>query len=331
MESFGMNRCIIDNWSLANAAWLLEGGLTGIQADETAWHLRALDDHIVGGSPSGDELPHHAQGIDTPSAYLGSLSNLATGILLFDSLAFVENGFERSWTTYEVFTNETSDLLVPLAAPPRLDSEYYGDQIVGGLNFYLYMAKTHSCDVMLNPVRSSHLTQELRLDDLSHLDYIQDLLQAVDCEVRKRIESSPSRIVRLGAIANLRLPPILHLVLSQCTSRADILEVARQMRNLKPAQSLRSVLGGVTGASCSSERYPLLIADLEEIARDLTHEIISGKHSGSFGPTFFGLFTVSYDWEKVRYAEDHRVFLRNLMWCRMEIDGARRRIDEILK
>ena len=235
--------CIVDNWSLECAALVLEDGLRSIQAGKMFFHLRVLGDHIAAGIAREEGLPHHVTDLDTPSVYFGAPSNVLNALVLFDSLGFADNGFDSAWRQYTEFAAKMSPLLHALAPPQDERCAYNGDLALGGARFYLEMARTHGADILLNPVRSGLMGKALNIGSFSYREYVEDLLSAVDNEVKTKLTESPSEILRMGAIPNLSLPPVFHMVLSNASSRTDVLDVAIQMRELRTRS--KSACGGM--------------------------------------------------------------------------------------
>jgi hypothetical protein len=324
-----MSKCIIDNWSLEYAAELLENGLKRIQGRKVAEHLDRMKGYSEGGVFPMEEVPSGLIEIDTPTVYLSALSNLLNGIVLFDQLVYVANGFEGTWRRYAEFEKKIHKQVDPLNPAGMPDSVFYSDLVFGGIAYYLEMSKIHSCDVLLNVYRSTQLTKNLNLENLTYKDYIDDLLKSVDSEVKKKLDKSSSPLMRLGALANLRIPPIMHFVLSNSSSRNDILETAFQIRDLKTMKSLREKMDKIASSASSADQHFLLISELDEIAGNLHREIYKGGISGSLGLSIPGI-SIGFGWKKKRCAKDHRMFLKKLLWCRMEMNGAKKSIDRIL-
>lgn len=322
-------RCIVDNWSLECAALVVSDGIRAIRAGEAALDLRDLGDHIAAGTSSPPPLLPETR-LGTPESCVVSLANVLTTMVLFDGLSYIGNGFEQSWQRYTDFSSCLGNVLTRLPADDEDVNDFYGDVVLGGLRFYLHMAQLHDTDVIMNPRRSTLMSQNLRLNNPAYSDYVEDLLSVLDEEVKKKLLHSPSRLLKAHAFPNLSLPPVFHFVLSNASSKGDVLRVAHQVRDLKPCAKLRSVIQSISTATCEDGAYASLVDEVRSLTSDLHREVSSGRRSGSIGASLFGLLTFSWNIEKMLRPTDHRVFLRDLIRCRMDISKNRDLISRVL-
>ena len=125
-------KCIIDNWSLEHAGFLLDNS-------------------------SDVSLPNDHSFLNN----LGGLSNYINALLLYEEPGYLKNGFENQWTRFKWFEQNTNLFLNQL--DPSISKIDWNSRVSysdNGIENYLITSELFESDLFISPERSSKIIHQ---------------------------------------------------------------------------------------------------------------------------------------------------------------------------
>lgn len=312
-------RCLIDNWSIENAATLLTGG-----ASEAWQRVKNGGIFIVPDFEfEKSELINLLHDIDL---YLGAFSNLVSAIILFDEIVYLKNGYEIGWMTGRNFSEQFTKIAVGENPPSviRNDSKQKNDisENDKGLGYYCHTSKLLNAYPILSPARSDVIMKKANHKSLNYADFAFDVLSFIDINLKKCIESSDSKLLKFQFDSDFTLPALTHLVLSESSSRKDILEVAFQVRETPEARDFRKVLRETALDYENPLKYIKVLKDAKNAIDNIFFNSSSQEAVGSVGINLLFL-SISFNIEKKLFKrERYTLFLKDIVRRRLETNIA---------
>lgn len=279
-----MSSCIIDNWSLEHAGFLLDKSNDIISQNEVAFQNN-----------------------------LGGLSNYINALLLYEKSNYLKNGFEDDWMRFEWFEKNTSvffNKLDPSSSNIDWNSEAsYADNGIGN---YLIISELFSSDLFISPERASKLVQA---NSINPDDNFISTLKKIDASILHRKDESWYKNIQIGIEDNFQLPALTQYVLSQASSVDDLLTVIMQLKSDGKIQRIRHRVNELNSSTKSSMK---LQKEIENIISDsfglepnydrpwsIKISILFLSLTKSFGLDFFN-------------RKEHLVFLKDIAGLRAE-------------
>lgn len=275
------SRCIIDNWSLEHAGILVDS---------------SIDLNQIEG--------------DVQIRNLGGLSNFINAILLYEDSFYVTNGFEKDWKRFSSFDKHASAHLNAVQLDELIinwtDNAAYENKGIGN---YLLTADYFESDLLVCPERSE-ITSSNNLDGA-----FLETLKKIDKKILRERDESAFNSIKVGIEYNFRLPSLTQYVLSQASTREDLLKVIIQ---LKSDGKIRKVISEIEQITTTTKGAGKFESDIEYLVKKAFGRKVTGDNSWSVSVSvpFLGI-TKSIDMNFFRRSE-HLVFLRNLIACRTE-------------
>ncbi len=156
-----------------------------------------------------------------------------------------------------------------------------------------------------------------------------DLVNAVDNAMTRKATALESEILLESVKANLSIPSLLGLVISEATSRDDVLDVAIQVRGRTEVKLLRRLLTECVGDVRKSSEYMRAVNEAKRAVDSLAGEPRARKWSLSWGlQAVFASLSISVD-DFLVGRERYVIFLRDLARCRAEMNGVQRHLKRV--
>lgn len=321
--------CLLDNWSLECAAVLLEEGVESIRNELRSEYLKAVSESILIGQDISANVIKSIYGLDV---YFGALANLLISLVMFDEVIYVKNGFEAAWHRFPAFAKKLSRAVLGQECPDSTSREIekkYSQLSNPSILYYSFLAKVFGADILLNPLRAKQLIEASKSQQPSYGQFAFDLLKVLDKSLEGRIHSLNSDLLRTGTIPNLSIPPVAALVYSRASSKADILDIAIDIRNSSQARNLRKALRECVGDLKATTKYPRLA---EEAVSAVSNAI---RNIGILNPDEKGvsvglsLMFVSFSYDIGKPTGSYLLFLRDLAKCRLELSGSSLHVERL--
>jgi hypothetical protein len=318
--------CLIDNWSLSDAATLL------------------YDDYVIQGQGNLIDFANPASlslikcsdfsnyRIAFPHA-LASLSNLIDAIIFYDEPSFIDNGFNRhSWALFPRFSNTVEQVLKKKAIPQglRLPPELVNNNL--GLDGYLSIARYFESDVFISPLRTTLLFDQCKQDLVITL--ANDLLFTVDKAIKNRLSEIPQGPIKASIFANLTIPSLIQYIINESNRADDILTIACQLREWEPLQELRKTVRQILDGKSVSKDYLTLGRKITETVNDTIDKIL-GKRLYKEIPLSFDVkvFKISYLLKiadkKIMWEGKYSLFFRRLAESRLQAINISEKLEKI--
>lgn len=290
-------RCLIDNWSIDQAVGLLY------------------------------EDPHSlVKGGYNILAHFGGLSNLISALILYEQPVFLKNGSEITWQD----NNEAAGILLkyinPVAQPYVLEeyqSAFYSSDY--GASYYMGISKHLNAELFISTERANKITQMgVKKNEAELLS----LLKKIDIQIDKELENIWIENVRCGIQSNFLLPSLTHYVLSQSSSKDDLLEVILQIRRSNDVIKLKNKIAELYA---NSKNYMKFQEELDTLLKKQFNKEKKNNNSISLGIKVLFLSiskTVNIDFIKHK---TYLTYLRDIMACRTETLGLKNHIERIFK
>lgn len=284
----GLQKSLIDNWSLELAGLLLNGSEDFFSVSDEAF-------------------------IDS----LGGLSNYINAILLYDETNFLENGFEAHWTRFDWFEKNTKiyvNAINPTGLMIDWDSEEsYSDK---GIKNYLISSNQLCLDLFISPERANEITK----NSVPKIEQeFNTLLKKIDDRIQNEADPLWFENVKVGIDKNFILPSLTHYVLSEASNPDDLLKVILQLKESGKINTIRSKIDEITRNTKSAARFQ---KDIENIIKNAFGVKSNSDKPWSIKLTVLYLFTLTrnfnFDFFK---RKEHLLFLKDVIACRSEAYG----------
>jgi hypothetical protein len=289
------NKCIIDNWSLEHAGLLLESS----------------NDL---GQKNNDSLVKN----------IGGLSNFINAILLYEESFFIMNGFEKDWKRFNWFDTNTSafingiqldELTINWESPSSYEDK--------GIRNYLFSSRYFESDLLICPERSEIDSNNRKLDNA-----FVDTLKEIDKKIQLERDSSAFNKIKMGIDRNFQFPLITQYVLSEATTRDDLLTVIMQLKSDGKIARVINKIEEVTATSNGAGKFE---RDIQYLIKEAFGRQTDNQNELSISVSaYFLSISKSVNLNFFRRAE-HLVFLKNLIACRSEAYRLEKDIQRIFK
>ena len=289
------SKCIIDNWSLEHAGFLLDNS-------------------------KDIQIPNNKSFENS----LGGLSNYINAILLYETPSFLKNGFESHWTRFTWFEQNTSSFfksLDPIISKIDWESkESYQDNGIGN---YLTTSEIFNSDLFISPERSSEIL-EIKNPKINH--NLITTLKKIDESILNKKEESWFENIKIGVDNNFLLPSLTQYVFSQASSLDDLLTVIMQLKSDGKITRIKKRIDEITTNTKSSIKFQREVENIVLESLDLTskrNNLWSLKISAIF-------FTLSKSFNLNFFnRKEHIVFLKDISALRTENQNLKKDIKRI--
>lgn len=277
-------KCIIDNWSLEQAGFLL---------DNTS-DFRPLETFEF----------HNA---------LGGLSNFINALLLYDSPGYLKNGFETHWNRFDWFSKNSSSFLTPLdPSISKIDWNSEASYSDKGINNYLINSEIFDSDLFISPERSSEI---LSVNEPRVNDNLINTLKIIDEKISERKDDSWYDSVKIGIENNFILPSLTHYVLSEALNYEDLLTVIMQLKSDGKISRVKNKINEITSSTKNSMKFQ---KDIERLISDSFGKISKNEKTLTLKiSVMFLSLSKSIDLAFFNRKE-HLVFLKDIIALRTE-------------
>jgi hypothetical protein len=225
-------KCIIDNWSLEHAAVLLESS----------------NDL---GQKSNKSIINN----------LGGLSNFINSILLYENSFFIMNGFEQDWKRFNWFERNTRAFLKGAELDELVinwtSASSYRDK---GIRNYLLTSTYFESDLLVCPERSGITRINSKQLDSTFFE----VLREIDKKILHEKDNSAFSKIKIGIDANFRVPSMTQYVLSEASTRDDLLPVIMQ---LKSDGKIRRTIDEIEEITSTARGAGKFEKDIQELVR----------------------------------------------------------------
>ncbi|MBL7860085.1 MAG: hypothetical protein JNJ65_02905 [Cyclobacteriaceae bacterium] len=289
-------KCIIDNWSLEHAGVLLES------------------------TNDLDQSKH-----DSLIKNLGGLSNFITALLLYEDSYFPINGFEKDWKRFSWFETNASafiegvqldELNVNWNSPASYEDK--------GISNYLLASRSYESDLLVCPERSEEITNYTESVD----NVLVETLREIDKKIIHETNNSLLNKTKTGIKRNFQFPSPTQYVLSEASTREDLLKVIMQ---LKSDGKIRKVISEIEQITSTTQGAGKFENDIEYLVKKAFGRKVDDNHSWSISVSvpFFSI-SKSIDMDFFRRKE-YLVFLKDLITCRAEAYRIEKDFQRIFK
>jgi hypothetical protein len=290
------NKCIIDNWSLTHAGFLLEDSSDLTNKDNNSL-IRNL----------------------------GGLSNFINALLLYEESFFIVNTFESHWKKFKWFDKNASAFIAGVELDELIinwtDKAAYENKGIGN---YLLTSRFFGSDLLVTPERS----EEISVNHIGFDNTFFETLQKIDKQILDERDSSDFSKIKIGIDSNFQFPSIMQYVLSEATNREDLLKVIMQ---LKSDGKIRRVIEKIEEITSTTKEAGKFIDDTEELVKKAFGRKIHSGNSSSISLSAFGLSISKTINPNYFRRKEHLVFLKNLIACRSEAYRLEKDIQRIFK
>ena len=290
-------KCIIDNWSLEHAGFLLND---------------SEDIHF----PNDESFENN----------LGGLSNFINALLLYENSCYLINGFENEWARFKWFEQNTSLFLTPLN--PDITNINWTSELSysdNGIKNYLITSDIFNADLFISPERSSKIiNQGVPKTDTNLIR----TLKRIDESISKHKDKSWYDNVKIGIENNFILPSLTHYILSEASSMEDLLTVIVQLKTDGKISRIKSKIDDLTSSTKSSMKFQneinnIIIENLgmksqRDRSWSVSISVLFLSLSKAFNFSFFN-------------RKEHLIFLKNMAAIRAENRNLQDHIERIFK
>lgn len=290
-----LRKSLLDNWSLEHAGVLLNGD-TDIGAMTQDKFIKSF----------------------------GGLSNYINAILLYDQTNFLSNGFEKEWTRFQWFTENTVCYVEELSAQSlEIDwesAESYSDQ---GKSNYLKSSDSLGLDLFVSPERSTILKGRVLKKSTSTLEA---LLKVIDEKILNEASAHWFPDTQLGIVENFVFPSLTQYVLSKTSNVNELLTIILQ---IKHDNKIKKVVNELSEIAQDTKRSGRLQREFESRIKRAFGD--KSKSDTSFtlklNAWFFSLNkTVNLNFFN---RKKHFMFLNDIVSCRAEAGNLKKCIKRI--
>ena len=308
-------RCLIDNWSIENAAILLYGGASEAWQRVKNGGIYIIPDYEIKKS----DLINLFQDIDL---YLGAFSNLVSALILFDEVVYLKNGYEIGWMMDRGFSEQFTKIAVGEKPPSAKNYDSKQNNNLSrdhkGTGYYCHTSKLLDAYPILSPARSDVIMKKANHNSLNYADFAFDLLNFLDINLKKCIESSDSKLLRFRFDPEFSLPALTHFVLSESSSRKDILNVALQIRDTAEVRDFRKVLSETALDYENALKYIKILKEAKSTIDNVFFSNSSQDTVGSVGINLLFL-NISFNIKKRLFKQErYALFLKDIARRRLE-------------
>lgn len=289
-------KCIIDNWSLEHAGIL-------------------LDDSTDLATRSSDKLVRN----------LGGLSNFISAILLYPEPYFIVNGFENQWKRFGWFDANASAFIKGFELD-ELTINWNGPSAYEhkGVHNYLFTSRYFGSDLLVCPERS----EEAILFSQNPGNEFFETIKLIDKKINQELSESAFSKIKLGVESNFQLPALTQYVLSEASSRSDLLTVIMQ---LKSDGKIKILIKQIEERTATTKKAGEFEKDIDNLVKEaLGRPIVDDKSWTVQLSAYFVSASKSINQTFFKRSE-HLVFLRNLIACRTEAFKAQKDFERIFK
>lgn len=288
---FGADKSLIDNWSL----------------EQTAGILQFDADYYIGNE---EEL----------FSSIGGLSNFINAILLYKTPCYLLTGNEFTWQRFTNFKNNLESYIQSLE-PIEKNFDYIKSHDKGA-NYYLLTSKYFDAELFLSSERSTKIMNK-GIDQNDNLLF--EVLEKIDNTISTKVELIDSKNLRCGIQNNFLLPSLTHYVLSQATSKNDLLEVILQIKRSKKIFNLNDK---VYELHSNINSYTKFQKELNLILKKEFNENDSENTlSVGINVLFLALSkNINIDF---LYQKTYMTYLKDIISCRTETYGLKKHISRI--
>jgi hypothetical protein len=289
-------KCIIDNWSLEHAGFL-------------------LDDSTDLSTSTMDELVRN----------MGGLSNFISSILLYPEPHFIINGFEKDWKRFNWFDTNASAFikgfeLDELSINWNSTSAYEHK----GVHNYIFTSRYFGSDLLICPERSG----EAILIAQNPASEFFETLKLIDKKINRELSESAFSKIQLGIERNFQFPALTQYVLSEASNRSDLLTVIMQLKSDGKIQRIIQQIEERTSSTKSAGKFE---KDIENLVKEaFGRPIIDDKSWSVQVSAYFVSVSKSINRTFFKRSEN-LVFLRNIVACRSEAFKAQNNFQRIFK
>jgi hypothetical protein len=288
-------KCIIDNWSLEHAGFLLESSTDLSQKNSNSLVKN-----------------------------LGGLSNFINAILLYEESFFIMNGFEKDWKRFNWFDTNTSafingiqldELTINWESPASYEDK--------GVRNYLFSSSYFESDLLICPERSEIDSINRKLDST-----FVETLKEIDKKIQLERDSLAFSKIKIGIERNFQFPLITQYVLSEASTRGDLLTIIMQLKSDGKITRVINKIEEITATTKGAGRFE---KDIQSLIKEAFGRQANNKDELSIGVSaFFISFSKSINLNFF-HRKEHLVFLKNLIACRSEAHRLEKDIQRIFK
>jgi hypothetical protein len=294
------DKCVIDNWSLEDTAYLLE-------------------------RDSREEYKTTESFVNA----LGNLSNFINAILLYDEIFFLDNGYQDKWQSFEWFSQNALLYLRPQVDPGMTEKEHLLVHLIRngdlGAGKYLQLSAALDADLLISTRRAELLTDK---GTLQLNNQVQNLLLEIDALVKNDSEKIRIPSLKAGVASNFLLPSLTQYVMSESSSFEDLLKVVMEIKNSGVIYQLKEK---IQEASSNIRNYNMFQTKLQDLVKqELGHKISTGSSWAVKLNVLFLTITKTIRPEDIK-SKSYYTFLKNITACRGEANGLGNHIERIFK
>lgn len=289
-------KCIIDNWSLEHAGFLLD--------DSTDLTKTTMDGLVKN---------------------MGGLSNFISSVLLYPDPHFLINGFEKDWKRFSWFDTNASAFIKGLELDELAinwnNTSAYKHK---GVHNYIFTSRYFGADLLVCPERS----EEVMSFSHNPASEFFETLKLIDKNVNQELSESAFSKIQLGIERNFKFPALTQYALSEASNRSDLLTVIMQ---LKSDGKIRKVVQQIEESTSSTKDAGKFEKDIHNLVKEAFGRPIADERSFSVQlSAYFVSVSKSINRTFFRRSE-HLVFLRNIVACRTEAFKLEKDFERIFK
>lgn len=281
---YSSDRCLIDNWSLEHAGYLLNGDMD---------NSFLTDDGFI--------------------KSLGGLSNYINAVLLYDEAKFVANGFQTDWYRFHWFEKNTRLYIHPFIPTDNyIDWNNHGNSADLGAKNYLLASKFLDADLLISPERARQIITNgaPQVDD----NFIATL-EKIDEKIRVEKEELWYENVKVGIEQNFVFPSLIHYVLSEASNMNDLLTVIMQLKASGDMTKVRKEINDLSSTTKGASRLK------KEVENIINNQFSKGGNSDkpwsiSFDVLFLTI-SKSFNFKNLK-RKSYLTFLKDFVACRAE-------------
>jgi hypothetical protein len=306
------NKCLIDNWSIEQAACLLES-----DSKQTF--------------PTDESFVHA----------LGGLSNFINGLLLYEDSKYISNGREYSWERFDWFKQNTSAYFTPYTPDKTYsiqknsnigdaDNYTFGDKYIRdgsrGIEDYLIISNLLNADLFVSPVRAEHLKRYTSQYNSKTGDTFLYISQIIDEKIVAEKKEIWSNYVKMGIQENMLLPTLTQYVFSQASNIEDLFKIIMQLKSTSKISDLQKNINII---SQSTKNYGQFQIEIENIIAECFGKPVSKEKPWEINiSVLFLTLTKSFSLQEFNRKE-YLTILKDLITCRTEAYKLRQDIERI--
>lgn len=294
---YSSNRCLIDNWSLEYAGYLLNGEFE---------RNYFTDEEFI--------------------KSLGGLSNYINAILLYDEAKFVANGLQTHWYRFDWFAKNTRLYVNPfIPKGSYIDWNEVLDSPDFGAKNYLLTSKYLDADLFISPERASHITRNgsPKVDR----NFI-TTLEKIDEKIKFEKEELWDDRIKVGIEQNYVFPSLTSYVLSKASNVNDLLTVIMQLKDSGEMDKIKEEINQLSETTKGALK---LQREVEGVVKRF---FLNGKPADKPVTVSLDILFLSISKSfslEVFQRERYLTFLKDVMACRAEAYRLKKDIERIFK